>query len=44
MNKKTLFDDEFPEDIKTNEELMILKEKYSEYDPYYITTGAILGP
>lgn len=42
MNKKTLFDDEFPEDIKTDEELMILKEKYSEeYDPYYIATACI---
>jgi hypothetical protein len=39
--KKTLFDDEFPEDIKTDEELKVLKEKYPEYDLYYIATGAI---
>jgi len=42
MVKKPLFDDNFPENIKTNEELEKLKDKYPDYyDPYYIATGAI---
>jgi hypothetical protein len=42
MAKKPLFNDNFPENIQTNEELKNLKDKYPDYyDPYYVTTGAI---
>ncbi|KUK77364.1 MAG: Uncharacterized protein XD93_0379 [candidate division WS6 bacterium 34_10] len=41
MNKETLFDDKFPEDIKTNKELRILRDSYPDYDPFYLATGAI---
>lgn len=38
---KTIFTDEFPDDIQSNTELETVKTKYPHYDDYYIVSGSI---
>lgn len=38
---KTMFTDEFPDDIQSNAELEAVKTKYPDYDDYYVASGSI---
>lgn len=38
---KTMFTDEFPDDVQSDEELEKIKAKYPNYEDYYVASGSI---